>query len=218
VTRLPMMKSVATLLCFISATLAQEYTLYHRIFDPSLGSPPPFTPRGTISLPSSSSSDATLVPHQGSAPSFATLYAEPHTLYQVALERPGDESEEDWSLASAKACHLSSTTSDRISLLLGADDVPYGVDYHLFGVPRTGACPVSIRSGSAAITNTTIALKRPIALPTVALRVPPPLTPEGQPVVPPPEKSLFQKYWIYGIPIILIFLMTAGDEEPAAKK
>jgi hypothetical protein len=36
------------------------------------------------------------------------------------------------------------------------------------------------------------------------LRSPPPLTPEGKVVVPEPEKSLVQKYWVYALAFVVI--------------
>lgn len=37
------------------------------------------------------------------------------------------------------------------------------------------------------------------------LRVPPPLSVEGKPITPAPEKSFIQKYWIYIVPVLVIF-------------
>lgn len=34
------------------------------------------------------------------------------------------------------------------------------------------------------------------------LRMPPPLTPQGEKIVPVPEKSFIQKYWLYGAVVI----------------
>lgn len=39
--------------------------------------------------------------------------------------------------------------------------------------------------------------QRPLHTSRPELRMPPPLSPEGQPVQPPQEKSFVQKYWVY---------------------
>jgi len=36
------------------------------------------------------------------------------------------------------------------------------------------------------------------------LRSPPPLTPEGQVVMPEPEKSFIQKYWFYMLAVMVV--------------
>jgi len=66
--------------------------------------------------------------------------------------------------------------------------------------------------------NTTVETRLPRLPPLPDLRVPPPLTPEGEPVVPVPEKSLFARYWMYGAAILVALMLSGGAEEEPAKK
>jgi len=207
------MKSLGVaLLLVISAVAQSDYKLYHRI---NSGGPSAFTLRATISL--SPTGGATYQPANTNDYGSLSAGAKDGALYQIALERPTDRSEDEWDLSSAKACHVLSGTSDIISLVVDPRGSPFGVDYHVLGVPRDGSCPnTALTSSTPSITNTTVLLKRPHPVPSPILRVAPPLSPEGRPIVPPPEKSLIQKYWYYGIPIVIILLMTPPEEEVAA--
>ena len=87
--------------------------------------------------------------------------------------------------------------------------MPFSLDYSLSAVPPSGKCPsrkaldAHFQSSSVALPlllspgNTTVAVRRASVPPLPELRAPPPLTPQGAPVKPEPEKNFLQKYWLY---------------------
>ncbi|KAF7776029.1 hypothetical protein Agabi119p4_4422 [Agaricus bisporus var. burnettii] len=203
-----------------SLVLAGALTLHHRLYHPALPTHP-FTERGTIHpdddapilLPSPNlSADWT---------AFADVVAQsPDNLYyQLALQRD-DQDQSTWDFASVKACHLPQVTSQKIILHL-QDARPFAVDYYLSPVPHDGSCPKSRASSEPPSSlaeyvqklNTTIIFELPRTLPLPELHKPPPLTPTGDPVQPPPEKSFIQKYWMYMAIILVAFAFTGGEEE-----
>ena len=93
--------------CFAAAAALVEVVaglnVYHRVWDPSQSqsqSSPPFTLRGTLEgNPLSLTLADTLISNPDSLDS---------SLYQIALEREGDASSDDWDLSSVKAVSLDS--------------------------------------------------------------------------------------------------------------
>lgn len=190
-----------------------SYHLFHRIVSPS--SPleaPPFTPRALVSLlpevhlvPDADPSLSSFQDEEG-----APTHPPKDALYQLALIRPGDIHEGHFSMSSVKACHIIDTAvnSDRITLLKSRNGTVYGVEYFLENIPHDGSCPRRTKKSTRSIRsveeiplftggNTTVLFKQPSLPPLPALRTPPPLSPQGTPVVPPEEKSFLQKYWMY---------------------
>ncbi|KAK7061842.1 hypothetical protein R3P38DRAFT_2831866 [Favolaschia claudopus] len=205
-----------------------SYNVFHRIHEPTQPEHP-FLPRGTLHItdngipafePATSlSQDLTQFADEIQAVKGAT--------YQLALEL--DESQPGrWEVVSGvKVCHLNSATSEIILLHSTRAGKPYALDYFVAPIPHNGACPkksrgpASLRSfaQNVATLNTTIEIRLPRIPPLPELRVPPPLTPEGQPVVPPPEQSFFRKYWMYGAAILIALMLSGGpEEEQPAKK
>ncbi|KAJ7094641.1 hypothetical protein B0H15DRAFT_132024 [Mycena belliarum] len=226
----------AMLLPFVLATASaslawaadSSFQIYHRIYEPTQPETA-FTPRGTVLVPANG--DPSFRPSQTLAQDltqFATaLQTVKGALYQVALEREGAGAAGQWDIASAvKVCHLHQATSETILLHTTLGNTPFALDYFVAPIPHNGACPKSSKApspllsfaGNVAELNTTVVLKSPRLPPLPELRVPPPLTPEGEPVVPVPEKSLFQRYWMYGLAILVALMLSGGPEEESGKK
>ncbi|KAJ6515759.1 hypothetical protein C8R45DRAFT_1086927 [Mycena sanguinolenta] len=202
-----------------------SFNAFHRIYEPNQPETP-FIARGTVLIPSNG---APSFQPSASLSQDLTQFAEKiqtvkDAMYQVALElddaRPGE-----WDVVSAvKVSHLNQATSETIILHATHGGKPYGLDYFVAPIPHDGVCPKkskdSLRSFASNIgsLNTTVAVRLPHMPPLPELRVPPPLTPEGEPVVPVPEKSFFQKYWLYGVAILLALMLSGGAEEEAPAK
>ncbi|KAG1752658.1 uncharacterized protein EDB91DRAFT_1103714 [Suillus paluster] len=185
------------------ANAPTELRLMHRVVHPNL----PVTPwaeLGTITLPPFES-----IQPIGSHVSFSlgeslhddlAEFAEavnPNmqgAMYHVTIDSDGP-------VSSTKACLLPSATSANIVIHLSVRGEPFAIDYAVSPVPRDGICPTTSTANYPAH-NTSVVLKSPRMPPLPELRVPPPLTPEGEPVVPVPEKSFVQKYWIYLVVVL----------------
>jgi len=114
-------------------------------------------------------------------------------------------------------CHLVSSANEHLILHLPyPGGTPFAFEYFLDSTPSDGTCPPIQASGPTLalpqnITITTTIPKRPplfVLSPLSSpahfssfyrpeLRVPPPLTETGDPVVRAPEKTFVQKYWLY---------------------
>ncbi|OBZ76735.1 hypothetical protein A0H81_04041 [Grifola frondosa] len=147
-------------------------------------------------------------------------------LYQVALEHPGDTDQTQWSVSAVLACHMPRSTSESLTFHLAPDGTPFSLDYFIAPVPHDGACPKKPRSTKAGsglssspveygyITNSSVLLRSPTFPPLPQLRVPPPVTAEGKPVEPVPEKSFIEKYWMYiAIALVAMVLAPSAPEE-----
>ncbi|KAH7930743.1 hypothetical protein BV22DRAFT_1054533 [Leucogyrophana mollusca] len=197
---------------------AQAVRILHRVVHPNLP-PPDFAELGSINPPT-----AELIPSSSLLDDLAlfTDAVSPHldgAMYQVALERPGDVDESMWSISTVKTCLLPQSTSDTLVLHFSASGQPFALDYFVSPVPHNGACPSTLESHPQkypAHANTTVLLKYPRLPPLPELRAPPPLTPEGEPIAPLPEKSFIQKYWIYIVIGLGALLISGPSEEPAS--
>ncbi|KAG6830834.1 hypothetical protein H0H92_014486 [Tricholoma furcatifolium] len=206
-----------------------QYRLHHRLYHP-LEDQGPFRQRGIVTMADDNSVDFQLAPtFADDIASFAKdqqqVQNKNSMLYQVALEREGDTSEAHWDISSVKACHLPGSTAETIYLHVTDTHKPYAINYFVSPTPHNGACPKSKSKKSAkkpppfesfANINTTVILKDPHYPPLPQLATPPPLTPEGAPVEPVPEKSLLQKYWMYGL-AALVAIILAGPAEVEEK-
>ncbi|KAJ7684047.1 hypothetical protein B0H17DRAFT_1073394 [Mycena rosella] len=207
---------------------ADSFQLYHRLYEPNQAESH-FTPRGTIHIPANG--DASFQPSPSLAEDLiqfaGALQAVKGALYQVALERETGGVAGQWDIASAvKVCHLNQATAETIILHTTPGSGPFALDYFVVPIAHNGACPKKSKAPSPLLSfasnagslNTTVVLRSSRPPPSPALRVPPPLTPEGEPVVPPPQKSLFQQYWMYGLAILIALMLSGGAEEEPAKK
>ncbi|KAJ7929910.1 hypothetical protein B0H13DRAFT_1595801, partial [Mycena leptocephala] len=119
-------------------------------------------------------------------------------LYQVALELDGDARPGQWDAVSA--CHLHQATTETLILHATHSGRPYALDYFVAPTPHNGACPKKLKASTPLLSfasniaslNTTVEVRLPRLPPLPELRVPPPLTPEGDPVVPVPENPSSQ--------------------------
>jgi len=219
-------------LLFASVPLAwaadSSFNVYHRLYEPNQPESP-FIARGTILIPGYG--NASFEPSPSLSDDLAQfakqLQAVKVALYQVALELDGEARPGQWDAVSAvKVCHLHQATSETLILHATHGGRPYALDYFVAPTPHNGACPKKSKAPAPLLPfannigsfNTTIEIRLPRLPPLPELRVPPPLTPEGEPVVPVPEKSFFQKYWVYLAAILLALMLSGGSEEEPAKK
>jgi len=138
--------------------------------------------------------------------------AQEDALYQVALELEGDSA---WAVSSVKACHLQSATADSIILHLSSEQEAFNLDYFVSLVPHDGSCPEPTAEARTFLTtnNSTISLRHARLPPSPELRTPPPLTPQGQVVVPEPEQNFIQKYWMYLLGVLLVMMLAPAPAE-----
>ncbi|KAJ8523422.1 hypothetical protein ONZ45_g132 [Pleurotus djamor] len=154
--------------------------------------------------------------------------------YQLALERTDDKAEAQWDVSAVKLCHLASSKFEQVVLhaSAGPESAPFALDYFLSPVPHDGSChqPTKKKTKSEPLVaqldsfaskinalNTTISVRLPGLPPLPELRTPPPLTETGEPVVPVPEKSFLQKYWLYIVAVLIALLMSGGPPEEEKK-
>ncbi|KAJ6598930.1 hypothetical protein DFH09DRAFT_19080 [Mycena vulgaris] len=205
-----------------------SFQVYHRLYEPKQPESP-FTPRGSILIPANG--HASFQPSPSLAEDLTQFAGELQTvkgaLYQVALEQKGHGMAGQWDIASAvKVCHLNQATFETFVLHSTLENTPYALDYFVGPISHNGACPKKSKAPSPLLSfasnvgslNSTVVVRSPRLPPLPELRVPPPLTPEGEPVVPVPEKSMFQKYWMYGLAILIALMLSGGAEEEPAKK
>jgi hypothetical protein len=134
-------------------------------------------------------------------------------MYQVALERGATD--DVWPTSVVKACHLPGSTSAHLTIHFAPSGLPFAIDHFVSPVPHDGSCPVSDTRKLYSALNTTITLMSPRQPPQPELRTPPPLTAEGEPIAPAPEKTFLQKYWIYMVIILGVLLISGPVDEPA---
>ncbi|KAJ7904648.1 hypothetical protein B0H14DRAFT_3421406 [Mycena olivaceomarginata] len=198
------------LVAFLLATVPlawavdSSYNAFHRVYEPNQPETQ-FLARGKVVIPDNG--------HPSFEPSASlaqdlTQFAEELQMVKGALYQ----------------CHLNQATSETIILHATHEGKPYSLDYFVAPTPHNGACPkkskgslLSFASNIGGL-NTTVEVRLPRLPPLPELRVPPPLTPAGEPVVPVPEQSLFRKYWMYGAAILIALMLSGGPEEEPAKK
>jgi len=217
------MWSAALLFSLLPLAFAEDFRILHRIHDPLAPSPLPFSERGILSVSSSSQSLVASASLGDDLLQFAeTAQSLNGALYQVALEREGDEHQGEWSISSVKACHLPKSTSETFIIHQTSDSKPFALDYFISPVPHDGSCS-NTKAGSNPnkfhqTYNTTLSLRSPRLPPLPELRKPPPLTPQGEPVKLVPEQSFIQKYWMYSLVALAALLLTSGGEEEVPKE
>ncbi|KAI9512200.1 hypothetical protein F5148DRAFT_55512 [Russula earlei] len=193
------------------------FHLFHRVISPSLHQPP-FLHRAHILL------DTAGIPRieppppptlQSHFEAFAETAHVSDALYQLALDPHPGANDSLWLLSSVKACHVDSSANEHIVLRLPyPGGTPFAIEYFIDPVPSDGTCPPG---------QTTLALPRNITITTAIpkqpslpeLRVPPPLTATGDPVVQEPEKTFLQKYWLYILMALGALIIAPGPEEGA---
>ncbi|PFH52837.1 hypothetical protein AMATHDRAFT_1879 [Amanita thiersii Skay4041] len=213
---------VMLLFLFLLTPIVHALSIHHRLYHP-LAPNFYFSPRAHVSLnpqlsysPSSSISDDLASSFQR----LLELDLDPDAaLYQLALEHDNDSSIAHWDVSSVKLCHLVNATSDSF-LFHTKGDYVYAIDYFVSPIPHDGSCPKRkanrIWTDTLALAydmSTSIKLVTPRLPPLPELRVPPPLSPDGEPVKPVPEKSFIQKYWMYILAILIALMASGGTEE-----
>jgi len=204
------------LLIVISIALLplQALKLHHRLLHPSLPQPS-FQQRAQI-LPDTAGNPRIdpLPSLQDHFQVFAEATHGRDALYQLALETGTSDSL--WLISSVKACHLVSSANEHLVLHLPyPGGTPFAIEYFLDSTPSDGTCPPIQASGPtlALPQNITITTTIPTQPPLPELRVPPPLTATGDPVVQMPEKTFLQKYWLYIILALGALIITPAAEE-----
>ncbi|EIM88410.1 uncharacterized protein STEHIDRAFT_155765 [Stereum hirsutum FP-91666 SS1] len=199
--------SVLALTVFVSA---EQLRVLHRLFHPSLDDKN-FFERGTLSLDPFGQSSFEAAQHlDDDLQAFASIAQPLHdALYQVAFA-PADP-DAPWDVSSVKACFLPTSTEESFVIHLTNAGKPYALDYFVSPTPHDGACPTLPKDETTAAVwaprNVTITASTPTLPPLPELRTPPPLSAQGEPVKPPPEKSFIQKYWVYIV--LVLFAMSA---------
>ncbi|KAG6336687.1 hypothetical protein ID866_2394 [Astraeus odoratus] len=203
---LPRSLLIPLLLCITPRTCARdepaEFYLHHRVIHPNLPATA-WSEFGTVvaSHLSPAGVPATFIPSESLIDDLSGFTENVdlslgESLYQVAVERPGMVD-----------------TLWPVSIMKG----PFALDYFVSSVSPNGACPSpSETPKSYPANNTTVLVKSPHSPPSPRLRAPPPLTPDGTPVAPVPEKSFLQKYWIYIFVVFAALMLSAPPEEPAS--
>ncbi|KAG9039562.1 hypothetical protein FRB95_009142 [Tulasnella sp. JGI-2019a] len=228
------MRSLFSIL-LASATIIAAETLHihHRSFNPSRnsGAAPAWSKRGTIEV--QDGVHTTFTPLEsgsmelknwlgGQGQGLVTDGSDDTTLYQVALQRSEGDAPSDWDFQSVKMCHVSSATTDIISLLgHPAGRGVWGFDYYVAPIPRDGSCLKGPRITGQPLSNMTVTFRDRDHSPTTVLHKPPPMTAEGKPIVPPVQQSFIQKNWTYivaGLLILMVAITAPEEEAPPAKK
>ncbi|KAI5123439.1 hypothetical protein M0805_006144 [Coniferiporia weirii] len=207
----------------LAAAQDDQLHILHRLLVPDIEDQgPPFVLRATVDV-----STRQLTPAPQFVSELAQFYrdARDHkdALYQLAIQlAPADDPANGrLDISSVKACHLPLAPADSLTLHLDDGGVPFHVDYYLAGVPPNGACPTNkqlraVNLDQAAFlppSNTSVRIRHATHPPLPELRVPPPLTPKGEPVAPAPEKTFLQKYWLYIAAALGLLLLTGGPPE-----
>ncbi|KAF7301804.1 hypothetical protein MIND_00746100 [Mycena indigotica] len=219
-----MLRVLASVLFALPVAFSAQYNVYHRLYQPHLPEST-FSPRGTLLIPETG--PASFLPSPTLAQDLTQLSDELETvkgtLYQIALQLD-DANPGQWDLVSAvKVCHLHQATAEKFIIQTTRAGQPYALDYFVAPTSHNGACPKKVKKPILAFANNVAALNSTIELrairtpPSLELHVPPPLTPEGQPVVPEPEKTFFQRYWLYGAAILIALMISGGPEEEQKK-
>ncbi|KAI0045318.1 hypothetical protein FA95DRAFT_1607819 [Auriscalpium vulgare] len=202
-------------LAVVPLVAATPLRLLHRIYDPTV--PDALFHDRAVLTP-----DAAGLFSVEPSPSADTLFAQTahdvsHALYQLALAPTADaDPDAPWLISSVRACHLSHLPAEHIVLHLPAPgSPPTALDYFLVPVPDDGACPPHTPA-LAAPRNLSVSVALPTHPPLPDLRVPPPVTTEGDPAEPVVEKSFIQKYWLYIVLALGAMLLAPGPDDSAA--
>ncbi|KAJ1309127.1 hypothetical protein OPQ81_004803 [Rhizoctonia solani] len=172
--------------------------------------PTPFSHKGTVVLTPTGPSYAPAGAFRDQLT--AWISSSPDARYDIALETEGNPDE--WPRSSVKLCYLTAAYEEFLTLHKTVSGDIFALDYHLDSVPKNGACPH--KPSVMFISSTDIQIKSPSPALTPRFKVPPPMSADGQPIKPVPEKSFIQKYWMYIVPgLIILLVLPAGPEDGA---
>ncbi|KDN38167.1 hypothetical protein RSAG8_09670, partial [Rhizoctonia solani AG-8 WAC10335] len=167
----------AVLLLAVSALASNDTVIHvhHRIRGPG-SNPTPFSHKGTVLLTPTG-------PSYSPAGAFrdqltAWVSSTPDARYDIALETEGNP--DDWPRSSVKLCHLTAAYEEFLTLHKTVSGDIFALDYHLDSVPKNGACPH--KPSVMYIASTDVRIKSPSPAFTPRLKVPPPMSPDGQPI------------------------------------
>ncbi|KAF8663499.1 hypothetical protein AX16_001067 [Volvariella volvacea WC 439] len=211
-----------------------QYSVYHRLYHPLLPHLQ-FRQRGSLHTGASAFLPAPSLYYDLVSfldPLREANFSPDTVLYQVALDPHGNADEAAWDISSVKLCHLGHVANE--TFVLHTTDPQngraYALDYFVSPLPHDGACSTPARKNrpenpsmdpelhivakNIANLNASVIVRGTRMPPFPELRTPPPLTPEGQPVQPVPEKTFLQKYWMYIVVfLVVVVLSPAGEEE-----
>ncbi|KAG8935532.1 hypothetical protein FRC02_007676 [Tulasnella sp. 418] len=196
------------LLLFSGVASAATYRLHHRILDPDAQLAPSFAPRATVDV-----SNGVPIFNPDSEGVLSLQNNLDRSWYQIALEHPSHKHSNDWFIQSVRACHALGNKADLILLHSASSEDVFGFDYFVQPLAHDGSCASNARvePSQVAFGNTTVAWKSVTIESTVALRTPPRLSEKGEPIQPPPEPTFFQKYWMWIVGFMILFLAVAPD-------
>ena len=255
VMRFTIVLSILGLHALVAAEPSQ-LRLFHRLHHPQAALVP-FTERGTVTFadnnpPSFQPSSSFLDDFDSFADAFQTeKIPSGQWLYQVALQRHGDNVESQWDISSVKAVsiqHLNPSFDilnivsatyhlQRLKLYTSILSMPAN-RYHTLLIilyppshmmvhvlqsrllssrsPRKSTQPWSLEGHPphlCTFPSTKLDPTRTNHHSRPILITPPPLSPQGEPIVPIPEKTFIQKYWMYMV-AILIFTRESTSFSP----
>ncbi|TPX58707.1 hypothetical protein PhCBS80983_g02990 [Powellomyces hirtus] len=194
--------SAVLLACGFAASVAEpiELSVSH-----SLGSAKP-TPRGSLIYDPASPKRSANKYIPGAAAAGAVDSGDDDGLYRVYVEGNGVRL-----TAAVPLCMLTASGyQEQMTLHLDSKGVPWHLDYLVSAtscdIPKKKQLPRTPKT--QVFTETALAGARPKLEQIVVT------TPDGK---PPAEQTFLQKYWFYIIPVMVMFLMNSGAEEPAKK-
>lgn len=137
-------------------------------------------------------------------------------LYRIKVEIPGtDGKPAKQSVTATKLCMLrSAQLKDQFHLNVDEKGYPYHVQYDAL----SESCEETSTSSAGTALSTHVTVSRPIRGPSPLGDMPATAKPakveydeKGNVKKPEPEKSFIQKYWMYIVPVLVMFLLTPGE-------
>ncbi|WVQ99147.1 hypothetical protein IAU59_006279 [Kwoniella sp. CBS 9459] len=236
------LSSAATVASAVASAAATQYTIHHRFLPhPStstLASTPPFIPLGQVSVNEDGCFDQIPIDAGRSTEaehgSDVKREDDGKGWYQVALATEQSGVDEDgWMIASTRSCYLATS---RPKLTISFDSFSTSSSSSLTSSSKPLSISVSSSSaisggrGCPARSNeTSVSLPRTLEevdlkfkgeynlAKSPSLSAAPIVDPTTGTIKPPePEKTFFQKYWMYVIGIALFLITQLGPDEPKA--
>ncbi|WVQ73085.1 hypothetical protein IAR50_002648 [Cryptococcus sp. DSM 104548] len=198
------------------ALAAQQYQVYQRLLPQSsslsTASSRSFESIGSIIIPDETPGLAwPLAPSEGGHKAVEEVEDDGTGWYQVGVRLEDGDDEEDWLIASTRSCYLSAPPLVKLQVngmkLQSISVHSSDPDRNTCGTSSVVKTP---RDFSGVVFRTSNTVKTTLPL----LGAPPVVDPTGAPVVPPPEKSFLQKYWMYIVGLALFFAVQMSPDEP----
>ncbi|WVF71745.1 hypothetical protein IAT40_006553 [Kwoniella sp. CBS 6097] len=214
-----------------ASSSSPQYTVHHRFLphpNPST-STPPFIPLGRLSLNEDGSVDR--VPLDAGSSVMGGSEDDGKGWYQVALSTEGPETlvgdeQDGWMIASTRSCYLASSRPKlSITSDLSTTSSPTLEPLYISVSPSVSGgrgCPPGSNETSVSLPKSLDEIVWEFKWENNVVRGPslsaaPAVDPTtGTVKAPEPEKSFFQKYWMYVIGVSLFLITQLGPDEPKA--